>query len=73
MWATQFLERQPNHYLFPFEKCGAKGEEDSFGFTAGIIFYDTESDSADWGLEGSMGKSQGAHGGYSQGKHRQSQ
>jgi len=42
MWATQFPERQPNHYLFPFEKCGAKGEEDSFGFTAGVIFYDTD-------------------------------
>ena len=42
MWAAQFPKRQPNHYVFPFEKCGAKGEEDSFGFTAGVIFYDTD-------------------------------
>src|SRR5262245_8302979 len=33
MWAAQFPNRQPNHYVFPFEKCGGKGEEDTFGFT----------------------------------------
>ena len=42
MWAAQFPDREPTHYLFPFEKCGARGEEDTFGFTAGVIFYGTE-------------------------------
>jgi integrase len=42
MWADQFPDRQQNHCVFPFEKCGAKGELDSFGFTAGTIFYDTD-------------------------------
>ena len=50
MWAAQFPNRQPNHYVFPFEKCGAKGELDSFGFTAGVIIYDTDPTRAigDW-------------------------
>jgi hypothetical protein len=30
------------HYVFPFEKYGAKDEEDSFGFTAGAVTYDTD-------------------------------
>lgn len=42
MWATHFPGRQPNHYVFPFEKYGAKGEEDSFGFTAGPVVYATD-------------------------------
>jgi len=42
MWAAQFPKRQPEHYIFPFEKCGAKGEEDNFGFTAGVVYYDTD-------------------------------
>jgi integrase len=42
MWATQFPDRQPSHYVFPSEKYGAKGEEDTFGFTSGVIFYDTD-------------------------------
>jgi hypothetical protein len=42
MWASQFAACEPNHYVFPFEKCGAKGEEDSFGFTGGTIFYQTD-------------------------------
>jgi len=42
MWAAQFPNRQPEHYVFPFEKCGAKGEEDSFGFTAGVVYYNTD-------------------------------
>ena len=28
--------------MFPFEKYGAKGEEDAFGFTAGAVAYDTD-------------------------------
>lgn len=42
MWAAQFPDREPSHYVFPSEKCGAKGEEDTFGFTSGVIFYDTD-------------------------------
>jgi integrase len=42
MWAAQFPSRQQDHYVFPFEKCGAKGAEDTFGFTSGVIFYGTE-------------------------------
>ena len=42
MWAAQFSNRKPEHYVFPFEKCGANGEEDSFGFTAGVVYYDTD-------------------------------
>jgi integrase len=42
MWAANFPGRQPNHYVFPFEKCGAKGEEDSFGFTATVVLYGTD-------------------------------
>jgi integrase len=42
MWAAHFPNRDSNHYVFPFEKYGAKGEEDSFGFTAGAVAYDTD-------------------------------
>jgi integrase len=42
MWAAHFPNRRPGHYVFPSEKYGAKGEEDSFGFTAGIVVYDTD-------------------------------
>jgi len=42
MWAAQFPNRQPNHYTFPFEKCGAKGKEHRFGFTTEVIVYDTD-------------------------------
>jgi hypothetical protein len=42
MWATHFPGRQPNHYVFPFEKYGAKGEEDTFGFTPCVVAYDTD-------------------------------
>lgn len=42
MWAAQFPNRQTTHYVFPFEKCGAKGAEDTFVCTAGVVFYGTE-------------------------------
>ena len=42
MWAAQFPGRQSAHFVFPSEKYGAAGEEDSFGFTAGPIVYDTD-------------------------------
>jgi integrase len=31
-----------NHLVFPHEKYGAAGEENSFGFTAGAVVYDTD-------------------------------
>jgi hypothetical protein len=43
---SSFPDRQPDHYVFPFEHCGAKGEEDLFGFTGGVIFYDTDPEAA---------------------------
>ena len=42
MWASQFPDREASHYVFPLEKCGAKGEEDTFGFTGSVVFYGTE-------------------------------
>jgi integrase len=42
MWAAQFPKHQPDHYVFPFEKYGAKGEEDIFGFAAAVVIYDTD-------------------------------
>jgi integrase len=42
MRAAQFPKRRPDQYVFPFEKYGAKGKEDSFGFTAGVVAYDTD-------------------------------
>jgi integrase len=42
MWAAQFPARQPVHFVFPSEKYGAAGAEDSFGFVRGPIVYDTD-------------------------------
>jgi integrase len=42
MWAAQFPSRQPAHFVFPHEKYGAAGQEESFGFTAGPVVYDTD-------------------------------
>jgi len=42
MWAAQFPNRQPAHFVFPHEKYGAAGEEGAFGFTAGPVVYDTD-------------------------------
>jgi len=41
-WALNFPLREPNHYVFPFERYGAKGDEDTFGFTGGAVAYDTD-------------------------------
>jgi integrase len=41
-WAAEFPDRQPDHFVFAREKYGAAGEEDSFGFTAGPVSYDTD-------------------------------
>jgi len=40
--AEQFPARQPGHYVFPTEKYGAKGERQSFGFTAEATVYDSD-------------------------------
>jgi len=42
LWAQNFPNRRPDHYVFPSEKCGGEGEEDSFGFTAGSKVYDSD-------------------------------
>ena len=42
MWAVQFPSRQPVHFVFPTERYGAAGEENNFGFTAGVVIYDTD-------------------------------
>ena len=42
MWAEQFPEREADHFIFPFEKYGAAGQEDAFGFTAGVIIYEKD-------------------------------
>lgn len=42
MWAAQFPSRQSAHFVFPSEKYGAAGEEDSFGFTSGTVVYGTD-------------------------------
>jgi integrase len=42
MWAAQFPGRNPSHFIFPREKYGAAGEEDTFGFTARAVIYDTD-------------------------------
>ena len=41
-WAQQFPNRRPEHYVFPLERCGGAGKEDSFGFTAGTTVYQTD-------------------------------
>jgi integrase len=42
MWAAQFSGRHLTHFVFPHERYGAAGEENSFGFTAGPVVYDTD-------------------------------
>jgi integrase len=42
MWAAQFPGREPRHFVFPSEKYGAAGKEDSFGFAAGVVIYQTD-------------------------------
>ena len=39
-WAQRFPNRQPEHYVFPLEKCRGTGTEETFGFT-GAVLYDT--------------------------------
>jgi hypothetical protein len=39
-WAQEFPNRQASHYVFPSEKAGGGGREDSFGFTGGAVAYE---------------------------------
>ncbi len=41
-WAAQFPSRELRHFVFPRERYGAAGEEDTFGFSAGVVIYDTD-------------------------------
>jgi integrase len=40
-WAQQFPNRLPEHYVFPLEKCGRSGTEETFGF-CGAVIYETD-------------------------------
>lgn len=40
--AAMFPGRKPDHYVFPFERCGAKGDRSIFGFTNEVIYYDLD-------------------------------
>jgi integrase len=42
MWAEQFPQREADHFIFPFEKYGAGGQDDAFGFTGGVVVYETD-------------------------------
>ena len=42
MWAVQFPGRQPAHFVFPSERYGAAGKENHFGFTSGVVVYNTD-------------------------------
>jgi integrase len=42
MWAAQFSDHHPDHFIFPFEKYGAAGRDETFGFTAGVVVYETD-------------------------------
>jgi integrase len=40
-WSQNFPNRLPDHYVFPFEKIGGNGTEETFGFT-GAVAYETD-------------------------------
>ena len=42
MWAGQFPGLQASHFVFPKERYGGAGEEDSFGFNTSVVIYDTD-------------------------------
>jgi integrase len=42
MRVSQFPDLEASHYIFPLEKCGASGEQDTFRFTGSAVFYSTE-------------------------------
>lgn len=40
-WAERFPDRRPEHYVFPSERIGGAGADDTFGFTAAAV-YETD-------------------------------
>jgi integrase len=38
LWADNFPNKKPNHYVFPAELYGGKGKDEQFGFTAGCAY-----------------------------------
>ena len=40
-WAAAFPNREPEHYVFPLEKCRQAGTDERFGFT-GPVLFDTD-------------------------------
>jgi integrase len=37
-WAERFPDRQPEHFVFPSERVGGSGSDETFGLTAGAIY-----------------------------------
>jgi integrase len=37
-WASEFLDRKPEHYVFPHQLYGGGGKKDNFGFTGGMTY-----------------------------------
>jgi integrase len=37
-WAQRFPDRQPEHFVFPSERIGGSGANDTFGFTVGAVY-----------------------------------
>jgi integrase len=35
-WAERFPERKPDEFVFPFERYGGKGKDETFGFTGSV-------------------------------------
>jgi integrase len=42
MWASEFPDRQPAHFVFPSEKYGLHGSEGTFGGTVKVYAYDPD-------------------------------
>jgi integrase len=37
-WADQFPTHEPDHFVFPSEKCGGTGSGEAFGFTGSAVY-----------------------------------
>lgn len=42
IWAVRFADREPEHFLFPSERYGGTGKEETFGFSQGATVYGTD-------------------------------
>jgi integrase len=36
-WAQSFPDRQPDHFVFPYERYGGSGSDETFGFTGPLV------------------------------------